>query len=48
MLAVCGAGMPQDKEVAEMICDRPFIYGIRDGHSGAWLFIGVCQNPVLD
>ena len=46
MLAVSGAGMPRE-EVAEMICDRPFIYGIQDVHSGAWLFIGICQNPGL-
>lgn len=45
MLAVCGAGMPKEGEEAEMICDRPFIYGIRDRYSGAWLFIGVCRNP---
>lgn len=48
MLAVCGAGMPVEKEEIEMFCDRPFIYGIQDMHSGAWLFIGVCQNPNLE
>lgn len=47
MLAVSGAGMPREEEVAEMICDRPFIYGIQDVHSGAWFFIGICQNPGL-
>lgn len=45
MLAVCGAGMLENEEEAEMICDRPFIYGIQESHSGAWLFIGVCRNP---
>lgn len=45
MLAVCGAGMPEEREEAEMFCDRPFLYGIQDRYSGAWLFIGVCRNP---
>lgn len=42
-IAYCGAGMPQDK--AEMILDRPFLYGITAA-DGTLLFIGVCADPV--
>lgn len=38
-----GAGMPKDK--AEMILDRPFIYGIVS-NNGTLLFVGICENPV--
>lgn len=37
-----GAAMPEDK--AEMILNRPFIYGIT-ASNGALLFVGVCMNP---
>lgn len=37
------AAMP--KQPVEMNLNRPFLFGIRDGGSGAWLFLGVCQNP---
>jgi len=36
--------MPKDK--AEMILNRPFIYGIAAAN-GTLLFIGVCMNPAL-
>lgn len=39
----CGAGLPDGK--AEMILNRPFIYGIIS-NNGNLLFIGVCQNPM--
>ncbi|HHZ12860.1 MAG TPA: serpin family protein [Clostridiales bacterium] len=38
----CGAALPEDR--AEMILDRPFIYGITS-QNGALLFVGVCENP---
>lgn len=36
-----GAALPDGK--AEMILNRPFIYGIKN--QNIWLFIGVCDNP---
>ena len=36
-----GAAMPDGK--AEIILNRPFLYGIRT--DGVWLFIGVCDDP---
>jgi len=38
-----GSAMPEDK--AEMILNRPFIYGITSSN-GTLLFVGVCKNPV--
>ncbi len=35
-----------DRENYSMICDHPFIFGIREKNTGAWLFLGVCRNPV--
>jgi serpin B len=37
-----GEAMPKDK--AEMILNRPFIYGIT-ASNGALLFVGICMNP---
>ena len=46
MIAAAGAtAMLTDETYAEMILDRPFLYGILDRESGAWLFLGVCSNP---
>ena len=39
-----GAAFSEDK--AEMILNRPFIYGIT-ANKGNLLFIGVCQNPMV-
>jgi serpin B len=39
-----GSAMPEDQ--AEMILNRPFIYGITAGN-GTLLFVGVCMNPNL-
>lgn len=36
-----GAAMPDGR--AELILDRPFLYGIQTG--GIWMFIGICDNP---
>ena len=36
-----GGAPPQDK--ADMILDRPFIFGIE--RNGVLLFIGICENP---
>lgn len=41
-LGYAGAGLPQSR--AEMILDRPFIYGITSS-SGVLLFMGVCFDP---
>lgn len=38
----CGAAPPEGR--AEMILDRPFIYGIT-AQNGSLLFVGVCENP---
>ena len=37
-----GAALPEGR--AEMILDRPFIYGIT-AQDGTLLFVGVCENP---
>ncbi len=42
-IAYAGSAMPVDK--AEMILNRPFIYGIT-APRGVLLFIGVCMNPL--
>lgn len=36
-----GAAMPDGR--AELILNRPFLYGIQTG--GVWMFIGICDNP---
>jgi serpin B len=41
-IAYAGSAMPEDN--AEMILNRPFIYGII-APRGTLLFIGVCGNP---
>lgn len=38
------AGSPRPDGRADMILDRPFIYGIK-AHNGSLLFVGVCNNP---
>ncbi len=40
-IAYSGAALPVGR--AEMILDRPFLYGIKK--NGEWLFIGICDNP---
>jgi len=42
-IAYAGSAMPEDN--AEMILNRPFVYGII-APGGTLLFIGVCGNPV--
>lgn len=37
-----GAALPEDR--ADMILDRPFIYGIT-AENGSLLFVGICENP---
>lgn len=42
----CGAAaITEDK--AEMILNRPFIYGIQDSN-GVLLFVGICENPISE
>lgn len=45
MMLVAGEAMPNKDQEADMILDRPFIYGIQDNTTGTWLFLGVCRNP---
>ena len=40
-IAYAGAALPDGR--AELILDRPFLYGIES--QGVWLFIGICDNP---
>ncbi|NLK69567.1 MAG: serpin family protein [Clostridiaceae bacterium] len=44
-IAYAGSAMPEDN--AEMILNRPFVYGITT-RSGILLFVGVCINPTID
>jgi len=44
MAIAAGAMIPQGNR-AEMILDRPFLFGIQDQWNGAWLFLGVCREP---
>ena len=44
-LEYCGSALPDGK--AEMILNRPFIYGITT-QKGNLLFIGVCYNPLAN
>lgn len=45
IMIAAGAAMAEEKPKADMILDRPFLYGIQDDMTGAWLFLGVCRNP---
>lgn len=45
MMAMARGGILDNGEMAEMILDRPFLFGIRDDAHDAWLFLGVCRNP---
>lgn len=45
MLAMEGTAMLDPELTAEMILNRPFLYGIRDSYNDVWLFLGVCRNP---
>jgi serine protease inhibitor len=42
-IGFAGTGMPEDS--AEMILNRPFLFGIT-AQDGTLLFIGICENPV--
>jgi serpin B len=44
---ICFAKSCEPSGHAEMILDRPFIYGIQSRY-GDLLFIGVCNNPTLE
>lgn len=45
MMAMARGAMAENEEIAKMILDRPFLFGIRDDYHGTWLFLGVCKNP---
>lgn len=45
MAIAAGSAMIEEEQKADMILDRPFLYGIQDDRTGAWLFMGVCRNP---
>lgn len=44
-LDYAGSGAP-DGNIAEMIMDRPFVYGITS-RNGVLLFVGICRNPQI-
>lgn len=46
MLVMAGAAMIQDQQ-ADMILDRPFLFGIRTTQD-VWLFLGVCRDPGME
>ena len=46
LLEETGIFIPEGNREADMILNRPFIYGIQDNKTGTWLFLGVCRNPV--
>lgn len=48
MMAMARGAIIENEEMAEMILDRPFLFGIRDDYQGTWLFLGVCRNPEGD
>lgn len=48
MVMVAGEAIPGGELKAEMTLDRPFIYGIQDNATGAWLFLGVCRDPSVE
>lgn len=45
MLAMAGSSAPVNPQRAEMLLDRPFLFGIRDIKNNVWMFIGICKNP---
>lgn len=45
MMALARGGILDNGEMAEMLLDRPFLFGIRDDAHSVWLFLGVCRNP---
>lgn len=45
MMALAKGAMIENEELAEMILDRPFLFGIRDDSCETWLFLGVCREP---
>ena len=48
MLMLLGAGLPQEQLRAEMILNRPFLFGIQDQANDVWLFLGVCRDPLSE
>lgn len=44
MIAMAGAAFTEPEQQAEMILDKPFLFGVQD-MNGAWLFLGVCKDP---
>lgn len=47
-IGLAGAGQPEEqKDRADMILNRPFIYGIT-APNGTLLFIGICENPIAE
>lgn len=45
MMAMARGGILNNGDMAEMLLDRPFLFGIRDNAHNVWLFLGVCRNP---
>ena len=44
MMAMAGSAFMEPELEADMILDRPFLFGVQD-RNGAWLFLGVCRDP---
>lgn len=45
MIAMARGALKENEEEAEMILNRPFLFGIWDDCHNAWLFLGICRNP---
>jgi len=45
MIAMSAGAALNEGQKADMILDRPFLFGIRDAGLDVWLFLGVCRNP---
>ncbi len=45
MIAMARGALLDNGQMAEMILDRPFLFGIQDNAHNVWLFLGVCRNP---
>lgn len=45
MMAMARGALLDNGQVAEMILNRPFLFGIQDYSHNVWLFLGVCRNP---
>ncbi len=47
MMAMAGSAMLRPEQEAQMLLTRPFLFGIQDISTEAWLFLGICRNPAV-